>query len=195
MVEQWKALFPAGTIVRNLTSANLWHAASRICTCAEPELRVCFMKLCSSVATAKRLYNQGNNSRIFDISSLSCSPFLHYGNIVLTYVLCNNSKKQWLWIATISLIQPQATHNNFFHLLLTFLSLTFVDILSIEFIFSSQVITSHQDYSYNFIFIRYFISFLHSHRQLSPFHFWFEWYFFSIKFFTNFHAFLFLQSF
>ena len=34
MIEQQKAfsLYPAGTIVRDLTSANLWHAASRIWT-------------------------------------------------------------------------------------------------------------------------------------------------------------------
>ena len=31
-----------------LTISNLWHAASRISTCAELEFRLCWMKLCSS---------------------------------------------------------------------------------------------------------------------------------------------------
>ena len=42
------SLFPAGAIVRIVTITNLWHAASRIWTCSEPEFRLCWMKLCSS---------------------------------------------------------------------------------------------------------------------------------------------------
>ena len=34
------ALIPAGTIVRDLTIPNLWHAASKIWTSAETELRL-----------------------------------------------------------------------------------------------------------------------------------------------------------
>ena len=46
--ERRLALFPAGTLLEILTIANLWHAASRVWTCAEPEFRLSWMKLCSS---------------------------------------------------------------------------------------------------------------------------------------------------
>ena len=45
--ERRLALFPAGTIVRD-PLANLQHVASRIWTSAEPEFKLCWMKLCSS---------------------------------------------------------------------------------------------------------------------------------------------------
>ena len=37
-----------GPLSEILTIANLWHAASRVWTCAEPEFRLSWMKLCSS---------------------------------------------------------------------------------------------------------------------------------------------------
>ena len=45
--ERRLALLSARTIVRDLTIANLRHAASRIWTCAEPEFRLCWMMLSS----------------------------------------------------------------------------------------------------------------------------------------------------
>ena len=47
--QKWLALFPAGTIVREiLTIVNLRHAASRLWTSAEPKFRLSRKKLCSS---------------------------------------------------------------------------------------------------------------------------------------------------
>ena len=40
--------FQSGPLSKILTIANLRQAASRIWTCAEPEFRLCWMKLCSS---------------------------------------------------------------------------------------------------------------------------------------------------
>ena len=40
--------FQPGPLSEILTIANLGHAASMIWTCAEPELRLCWMNLCSS---------------------------------------------------------------------------------------------------------------------------------------------------
>ena len=37
-----------GPLSEILTIANLWYAASRIWTCAEPDFRLCRMNLCSS---------------------------------------------------------------------------------------------------------------------------------------------------
>ena len=49
MVDQQKmSYFQPGPLPEILTIANLWIAASRIWTYAEPEFRVCWMKLCSS---------------------------------------------------------------------------------------------------------------------------------------------------
>ena len=45
---------------RDLTIANLRHTASRVWACAEPEFRLCWMKLCSSdnrCTTALQIYN------------------------------------------------------------------------------------------------------------------------------------------
>ena len=49
--ERHLAFFPVGSIVSDLhhcESWNLRHAASRTWTCAEPEFRLSWMKLCSS---------------------------------------------------------------------------------------------------------------------------------------------------
>ena len=43
-----KPYFQPGPLSEILTIANLRHAASRTWTCAEPEFRLCWMKLCSS---------------------------------------------------------------------------------------------------------------------------------------------------
>ena len=43
-----KPYFLPGPLSEILIIANLWHAASRIWTCAEPEFRLSWMKLCSS---------------------------------------------------------------------------------------------------------------------------------------------------
>ena len=40
--------FQPGPLSEILTISNLQHATSRIWTCAEPEFRLCWMKLCSS---------------------------------------------------------------------------------------------------------------------------------------------------
>ena len=48
---QMKGLYPyfqPGPLSEILTISNLQHATSRIWTCAEPEFRLCWMKLCSS---------------------------------------------------------------------------------------------------------------------------------------------------
>ena len=39
--ERYLVLLPARTTVRDLTITNLWHDASRIWTCAEPEFWLC----------------------------------------------------------------------------------------------------------------------------------------------------------
>ena len=44
----FKPYFQLGPLSEILTMANLQHAASRIWTCAEPEFRLCWIKLCSS---------------------------------------------------------------------------------------------------------------------------------------------------
>ena len=46
--ERRLAYFQPGPLSEILTIANLRHAASRIWICADPEFRVCWMKLCSS---------------------------------------------------------------------------------------------------------------------------------------------------
>ena len=46
--ERHLAFFRAGTIVKDPPIVNLWQAASKISTCAEPEFRLCWMKFCSS---------------------------------------------------------------------------------------------------------------------------------------------------
>ena len=43
-----KLYFQPGPLSEILTITNLWHTASRIWTCSEPEFRLCWMKLCSS---------------------------------------------------------------------------------------------------------------------------------------------------
>ena len=43
-----KPYFLPGSLSEILTITNLWHAASRIWTCAEPEFRLIWIKLCSS---------------------------------------------------------------------------------------------------------------------------------------------------
>ena len=43
-----KPYFQPGPLSEILTIANLQHAASRVWTCAEPEFRLSWMKLCSS---------------------------------------------------------------------------------------------------------------------------------------------------
>ena len=46
--ERHLALFPARIIVRDFPITNFGHAISRIWTCAEPEFRLWWIKLCSS---------------------------------------------------------------------------------------------------------------------------------------------------
>ena len=51
MVDRRKAFYPyfqPGPLSEILTITNLWHTASRVWTCAEPEFRLSWMKLCSS---------------------------------------------------------------------------------------------------------------------------------------------------
>ena len=48
IVDRRKPYFQPGPLSEILTISNLRHAASRIWTCAEPELRLWWMKLCSS---------------------------------------------------------------------------------------------------------------------------------------------------
>ena len=61
--ERRLALFAAGTEI--LTIANLWHAASRVWTCAEPEFRLIWMKFRSS-----------DNHNTTTITTTTFSPFL-----------------------------------------------------------------------------------------------------------------------
>ena len=70
-----KPYFQPGPLSEILTIANLRHAASRIWTSAEPEFRLCWMKLCSSdnhyttvppnVCSISLLYFSGNLLRSF----------------------------------------------------------------------------------------------------------------------------------
>ena len=51
MVDGRKVFMPyfyPGPLSEILTTASLWNTASRIWTCTESELRLCWMKLCSS---------------------------------------------------------------------------------------------------------------------------------------------------
>ena len=97
MIDQGKAhllaLFPTRTLSEILTNANLWHTASRIWTCAEPEFRLSWMKLCSSdnhytTAPQVSVVRTRFSLRIFEIIKKAL-PFCSIGhNRMLIFLRC-----------------------------------------------------------------------------------------------------------
>ena len=56
-----KSYFQSRSLSEILTISNLWHTTSRIWTCAEPEFRLWWMKLCSSDIHCTTVTESGNS--------------------------------------------------------------------------------------------------------------------------------------
>ena len=100
--ERHLTLFPARTIVRDPHHHDFQHVASRIWTWAEPEFRLCWMKLCSSdnhytmAPVEARIKTKKNTPRI-RIQSISMSILTCW----IQPTKKNKSRKKWWekWIS------------------------------------------------------------------------------------------------
>ena len=99
-----KPYFQPGPLSEILTIANLRHAASRIWTCAEPEFRLCWMKLCSSdnhytTAPHRILFSFSERSVFIYIGvkpEIELSFILSYIGSVITNFTPQKVKNFWL---------------------------------------------------------------------------------------------------
>ena len=88
------ALFLTGTIAGILTIANLRHYANRIWTCVEPDLRLRWMKLCSSdnhcTTEGLKIRHLGNISSTGSCHDRHLWNFKYFGNILFSFL-------KWCW--------------------------------------------------------------------------------------------------
>ena len=73
------------------TTAYLWHNASKIWNCEEPEFRLCLMKLFSSDNTKIRLHSTRNSRNIFCRQRIFLIIWFHYQKLIKsleTRILC-----------------------------------------------------------------------------------------------------------
>ena len=74
--------FQPGPLSKILTIANLRHAASRIWTCAEPEFRLCWMKL---GAHPNNIWAQAITMLPVTVNQLCCYSFLYRKSLKKTF--------------------------------------------------------------------------------------------------------------